>query len=159
MKLLALNGMKLVGYARKSPIGNDPENTTRLMQAMVRNLKERSFASRIYVPSSWASTRLIQRDLKPDNSIMEKLEVVNGNTQDFLEYVKASNYSICLISIDFYGITTIRSDLVQLIENTPAIKKIAIDNEVYIFDAETLKNDQKMLEKFDNRSQFYNRSK
>lgn len=127
MKLLALNGMELVGYARKSPIDNDPENTTRLMQAMVRNLKERSFASRIYVSSSWASTRLIQRDLKPDNSIMEKLEGVNGNTQDFLEYVEASDHSICLISIDFYGITKISSDLVQLIENTPAIKKIAIE--------------------------------
>lgn len=62
---------------------------------------------------------------------------MNGNTQDFLEYVKASNHSICLISIDFYGITTISSDLVQLIENSTAIKKIAIetfaiDNEVYL---------------------------
>lgn len=157
--------MGLVGYARKSPTDNDIENNTRLVQLMVRNLKARSFATRIYVStSSWASTPFAKRDLKPDNKVMESLEHVNGNTQDLLEYINSCGHGICLISIGFSGLTTRSIGLVNLIEDNPAIKKIAIEtfamnNEVFIFDAQSLQNDKRILDRFDYRNEFYNRSK
>lgn len=157
--------MGLVGYPRKSPTDNDIENNTRLVQLMVRNLKARSFATRIYVStSSWASTPFAKRDLKPDNKVMERLEHVNGNTQDLLEYINSCGHDICLILIGFSGLTTRNIDLVNLIEDNPAIKKIAIEtfamnNEVFIFDAQSLQNDKRILDRFDYRNEFYNRSK
>ncbi|KAI7902999.1 uncharacterized protein BX663DRAFT_509158 [Cokeromyces recurvatus] len=165
LKALIRDGIELVGYARKSPTDDDIENNTRLIQLMVSNLKVRSFATRIYVStSSWASTPFAKRDLKPDSKVMESLENVNGNTQDLLEYINSCDHDICLISIGFAGLTTRSSDLVNLIEKNPAIKKIAIEtfainNEVFIFDAQNLQNNKKILDRFDYRNEFYNRSK
>lgn len=143
LKTLVRNGMELVGYVRKSPTDDNVDNNTRLVQSMVGNLKERSFASRVYAPlSSWASTSFVERDLKFDSKTMEIFDDVNGNTQGLLEYINSCDNGICLISIGFSGLTT-SVDLVNLIENNPAIKKIAIEtftlnNEIFIFDAEDL---------------------
>lgn len=164
-KTLARDGMELVGYARKSPTDDNIENNTRLIQSMVGNLRERSFATRVYVSiSSWASTPFTERDLKADSKLMESFENVNGNTQDFLEYINSCDHDICLISIGFAGLTTRSVDLVNLIENNPAIKKIAIEtftlnNAVFIFDAQDLQNNKEILDRFDYRNEFFNRSK
>ena len=115
--------MELVGYARKSPTDDDIENKARLIQLMVGNLKGRSFATRVYVStSSWASTTFAKRDLKPDSKVMENAENVNGNTQDLLGYIHSCDHDICLISIGLAGLTTRSIDLVNLIEDNPAIK-------------------------------------
>lgn len=165
LKALARDGVELVGYARKSPTDNNIENNTRLIQSMVGNLKERSFATRVYVSiSSWASTPFAERDLKADSKVVESFENVNGNTQDLLEYINSCDHDICLISIGFAGLTTRSIDLVNLIENNPAIKIIAIEtftlnNEIFIFDAQDLQNNQKILDRFDYRNEFLNRSK
>ncbi|KAG1162802.1 hypothetical protein G6F37_001816 [Rhizopus arrhizus] len=147
LKALIRDGMELVGYTRKSPTDDDIENKTRLIQLMVGNLKGRSFATSVYVStSSWASTTFAKHDLKPDSKVMESLENVNGNTQDLLEYINSCDHDICLISIGFAGLTTRSIDLVNLIKDNPAIKKIAIENnEVFIFVAQNLQNDQKIL--------------
>jgi hypothetical protein len=65
-----------------------------------------------------------------------------------LEYVKSVNHDICLVSTDFSGLTSRTHDIKHLIEDNPAIKKIAIEiftvsNEVFLFDS--LKTDDKLL--------------
>lgn len=132
LQTLARDGTELVGYARKSPIDDNIENNTRLIQSMVGNLRKRSFATRVYASiSSWASTPFAERDLKAGSKVMESFENINGNTQDLLEYINSCDHDICLISIGFAGLTTRSIDLVNLIENNPVIKKIAI--ETFIF--------------------------
>lgn len=63
------------------------DNRTKLLQAMVNNLQERSFASRIYVStSSYSSTPFFERDLKNDDGIIDKLSQVTGSTQGKIKY-------------------------------------------------------------------------
>ncbi|KAG1534264.1 hypothetical protein G6F49_013390 [Rhizopus delemar] len=128
---------------------------------MINNLSERSFAQRIYVsPSSCASTPFFERDLKRNDNIMGKLENIRGNSQDMLEYLSSVDHDICLTSIDFAGLTSRTNDIIQLVEDNPSIKKIAIDtfaisNEVFLFDADSLKMDDKLLENFNCRKQLF----
>ncbi|ORE10644.1 hypothetical protein BCV72DRAFT_199259 [Rhizopus microsporus var. microsporus] len=165
LKILAHDGLELVGYSRNSPTDNSTANTTRLLQLMVDNLKERSFASRVYVSSSsWASTPFAKRDSKANDGIMSNLKSINDNTQDLLEYLNACDHDICLISIDFASLTTRSGDLLKLIEDNLAIKKIAtetltVNNGLFIIDVQDLKENQRMLNRFDNRSVFINRPK
>ncbi|KAI9243757.1 hypothetical protein BY458DRAFT_448138, partial [Sporodiniella umbellata] len=135
----------LVSYTCKSPKDNVFDNKTQLVQLIIGSLKEHSFASRIYISmSSWASIPFAKRDTKPNNEIMSKLQNINCNTQDLLKYVNTCDHDICLISVDFAVLTTRSDDLVKLIEENPAIKKIAIEtfitsNKFFIFEAQNLK--------------------
>lgn len=68
LKNLLEDGYEIVGYARKSPANDNIDNRTKLLQAMVNNLNDRSFARRIYVStSSYSSTPFKERDLKNDD--------------------------------------------------------------------------------------------
>ncbi|ORE07831.1 hypothetical protein BCV72DRAFT_225928 [Rhizopus microsporus var. microsporus] len=79
------NGYEIIGYARKSPTGEDVACRTRLLKSMVSSLKERSFATKISVSSCiWASSRDLQGNLQ----VMDDLSV-DGNTQDLLAYLKS----------------------------------------------------------------------
>lgn len=87
LKNLLDKGYEIVGYARKSPANDNIDNRTKLLQAMVNNLQERSFASRIYVStSSYSSTPFFERDLKNDDGIIDKLSQVTGSTQGKIKY-------------------------------------------------------------------------
>lgn len=165
MKNLKKNGYEIIGYARKSPTGEDVACRTRLLKSMISNLKERSFTTKIFVsPCSWASTPLASRDLLPNSeAILDDLSV-DGNTQDLLTYLKSVNHDVCLVSIDFAGITTRSEDIVKLVETNPFLKKIAIEtfalcNEVFIFNTKKLVKDNDLLQKFENRNYFIQRSK
>lgn len=132
---------------------------------MISNLKERSFATKIFVsPCSWASTPLESRDLQPNSqAIMDDLDV-DGNTQDLLTYLKSVSHDVCLVAIDFAGITTRSEDIIKLVETNPSLKKIAIEtfaqcNEVFIFNTEKLVEDNDLLQKFEDRNYFIQRSK
>ncbi|CAO3697034.1 unnamed protein product [Rhizopus stolonifer] len=108
--------MELLGYAHKSSTDDNTEYNIRLTQSMVGNLKERFFATRVCISTSnWTSTPFAKRDLKFDSKAMESLK-----------YIDSCNHDICLISIDFAGLTIRNIDLVNLIEDNPAIKKIAL---------------------------------
>ncbi|KAI9267002.1 hypothetical protein BY458DRAFT_437561, partial [Sporodiniella umbellata] len=152
-------------YARKSPTIDNIDTRTRLLQAMVDNLHERSFTSKVYVSTnSYSSTPFFERDLKNKDSIIDKLSQVTGNTQDMLIYLKSIKHNVCLVSIDFAGLTTRTQDIIQLIETNPAIKKIAIEtftvaNELFLFDTDSLKADTELLEKFNSRKKSIQRSK
>lgn len=164
LKDLKKNGYEIIGYARK-PTGEDVTCRTRLLKSMISNLKERSFAAKIFVsPSSWASTPLESRDLQPDSqAIIDDLSV-DGNTQDLLTYLKSVSHDVCLVAIDFAGITTRSEDIIKLVETNPSLKKIAIAtftqcNEVFIFNTKELVEDHDLLQKFEDRNYFIQRSK
>ncbi|KAI8093995.1 hypothetical protein BDF21DRAFT_407690 [Thamnidium elegans] len=81
-----------------------------------------------------------------------------------LVYLKSVKHDVCLVSVDFAGLTTRTHDIVQLIETNPAIKKIAIEtftvaNELFLFDSESLTTDAELLEKFNCRKKSVQRSK
>ncbi|KAL0082948.1 hypothetical protein J3Q64DRAFT_1642054, partial [Phycomyces blakesleeanus] len=140
-------------YARKSPTKEDITSRTRLLKSMVSNLQERSFATKIFVsPCSWASSPLVSRDLQGNSrAIMDELSV-DGNTQDLLAYLKSVHHDVCVVTIDFSGITTRSEDIVKLVEANPSLKRIAVEtfsqcNEVFIFDTERLVKDNNLLKK------------
>ncbi|KAI7869246.1 hypothetical protein BDF14DRAFT_1723123 [Spinellus fusiger] len=118
----------------------------------------------VYVsPCSWASSPPVSRDLKDGQQIMEALNI-DGNTQDLLTYLKSIDHHVCLVSIDFAGITTRSQDIVNLVEVNPSLKMIAIEtfalcNEVFIFDTAKLITNNDLLHKFENRNYSIQRSK
>ncbi|PHZ07179.1 uncharacterized protein RHIMIDRAFT_316939 [Rhizopus microsporus ATCC 52813] len=156
IKNLKRNGFEIVGYARKSPSNDKNENRVKLLQKMVDNLQSRSLTTRIYVSfSSCASTPFSERDTTTNKSMIAKLSNVNGDTQD---------RDICLVSIDYAGLTSRPQELNRLIENNDKIKKIAIDtfaldNEIHLFDTKLLVSDPTLLTKFDCRKKILQRSK
>ncbi|KAF1796284.1 hypothetical protein FB192DRAFT_1337011 [Mucor lusitanicus] len=163
IKNLQKKGYEIVGYARKSPTNEDAETRKKLLKSMISNLKERSLATRIYAsPCSWASSPLESRDLRPQ-VIMNNLSV-DGNTQDLLTYLKSVSHDVCLVAIDFAGLTTRSQDIIKLVETNPSLKKIAIEtfaqcNELFIFNTEELVQNNDLLRKFEDRNCLIQRSK
>ncbi|KAG1135812.1 hypothetical protein G6F37_012516 [Rhizopus arrhizus] len=152
-------------YARKSPTGEDVIRRTRLLKSMVSNLKEQSFATKIFVlPCSLASSPLVSRDLQGNSQVIVDELSVDGNMQDLLVYFKSVHHDVCLVTIEFAGIATRSEDIVNLVEANPSLKKIAVEtfaqcNEMFIFDTERLVNDDSLLQKFENRKYCIQRSK
>ncbi|RCH80362.1 hypothetical protein CU098_005056 [Rhizopus stolonifer] len=165
LKNLKKNGFEIIGYARKSPTNEDVDNRTRLMKSMITNLKERSLATKIFVsPCSWASSPLQSRDLQSNSQDILNNLSVDGNTQDLLTYLKGIDHDVCLVTIDFAGITTRSQDIVNLVEANPSLKKIAIEtfalcNELFLFDTQELVRNNDLLQKFDSRNRCIQRSK
>lgn len=74
IKKLIQEGYEIAGSARKSPGDEDEDTRIRLLQEMINNLTERSFAQRIYLSAnSRSSTPFFERDLKPHDSVISKL--------------------------------------------------------------------------------------
>ncbi|KAI8968265.1 hypothetical protein BDF20DRAFT_839387 [Mycotypha africana] len=123
-----------------------------------------SLTTRVYVSfSSCASTPFRERDTTASKSVL-KLTNVNGDTQDMLHYLQSAKHNICLVSIDYAGLTSRSQELRRLIENNEKIKKIAIDtfaldSEIHIFDTKLLASDPSLLTKFDCRKKILQRSK
>lgn len=71
-----------------------------------------------------------------------------------LHYLQSADHDICLVTIDYTGLTSRSQELKRLIENNDKIKKIAIDtfvldNEIHLFDTKLLASDPTLLTKFD----------
>ncbi|KAI8388294.1 uncharacterized protein BYT42DRAFT_491594 [Radiomyces spectabilis] len=106
IKQLKTEGIEVIGYARKSVGDESGEKRLQLVQAMVNNLISRSLADKVYVSiSSHASAPLASRDLA-EQPIFKDLQHVEGSTQDLLEYIKSAEKDICLVSLDFAGLST-----------------------------------------------------
>lgn len=70
-----------------------------------------------------------------------------------LEYLNSADRNICLVFIDFAGLTSRTNDITKLIDDNPSIKKVAIgtftiSNEVFLFYAHSLKTADKLLQHF-----------
>ncbi|KAG2213857.1 hypothetical protein INT47_001126 [Mucor saturninus] len=94
---------------------------------MISDLKERSFATRIFLsPCSWASTPLQSRNLQPGSQGITDNLGVYGNTQDLLTYLKSVNHNVCLVAIDFAGLTTRSEDITKSVQTNASLKKLQL---------------------------------
>ncbi|KAL0097044.1 hypothetical protein J3Q64DRAFT_1631010, partial [Phycomyces blakesleeanus] len=67
------------------------ENTTRLLELMIKKLQNRCFCSRIYAsPNRPTSEHIIKRDFnmnKRNTNIMDSLTDCDGNTQQIMHFL------------------------------------------------------------------------
>ncbi|KAI9011869.1 hypothetical protein CLU79DRAFT_771653 [Phycomyces nitens] len=131
---------------------------------MVQNLRSRSLATRIYVSAcSRSSTPFEERDIKK-LEIHDELTDIDGDTQEMLKYLQSVKHDVCLVSLDFSGLSSRSHHVKDLLDKNHSIKKItietfAVSNEVFIYDSDTLLSDIKLLENFDCRPKPVQRSK
>ncbi|ORX52439.1 hypothetical protein DM01DRAFT_1323617 [Hesseltinella vesiculosa] len=156
-------GFQVIGYARKS-IGKEDEDTRiRLLQNMVERLAKRSLVKKVFVsPSSSASEKISARDTN-EVGIARRLKNVDGNTQDLISFIAATE-NVCLVVLDFAGITTDAEDLRSFVQDNSNLKMIVIDqlpfqHEVKLFQRNQLLNDPQALENFICRKSCVQRSK
>ncbi|KAI7851507.1 hypothetical protein BDC45DRAFT_571992 [Circinella umbellata] len=129
------NGYEIIGYARKSPSSEiNMETRLKLLQRMIDNLRDRSVVDKTYVSVSY-----------------------------MLEYLQSVDHNVCLVSIDYAGLSSHSHLIKGLLEDYPVIKKIAIetfsfDNKIQLFDSDRLQSDDQLLENFDCRKKLVQRS-
>ncbi|KAI8359135.1 hypothetical protein BD560DRAFT_334940, partial [Blakeslea trispora] len=83
---------------------------------------------------------------------------------DMLQYLQSADHDICLVSIDYAGLSSRSQELKRLIENNDKLKKIAIDtfaldNGIHLFDTKLSLSDPALYTKFDCREKILQRSK
>lgn len=107
------DGYQIIGYCRKSVAGT--KNRASCLQRMINILYKRSLVDKVFV-SSRSSTKqpFLKRDFEDEDDILSKLNDVHGNTKDFLEFLE-NNTKICVIAIDYAGLTTNITDLKKLL--------------------------------------------
>ncbi|CAO3664011.1 unnamed protein product [Rhizopus stolonifer] len=123
------DGYKIIGYCRKSvaEIGN----RVSCLQRMINVLYERSLVDKVFVSSrSSAKQQFLKRDLKNEDDLLSALNDVHGNTVDFLQFLKENN-KICVVAIDYAGLTTNMTDLKNLLRDNASLEKIIIDQYFY----------------------------
>ncbi|KAI9356064.1 hypothetical protein BD770DRAFT_420412 [Pilaira anomala] len=143
------DGYHVVGYCRKSK--TQSSNRATLLQRMVDILRQSSVKESFY-----------KRDFN-DQNILSELDKVNGNTQDFLTFIQ-ENDKVCVVALDYAGLTTNMTDLKNILRNNPKLQKIIIDlycyeNQFKVFDREQLLNNVNDLKLFNCRPNYRQRSK
>ncbi|CAO3691885.1 unnamed protein product [Rhizopus stolonifer] len=90
---------------------------------MINNLRSCSFATRIHVSAcSRSSTPFSERDLKNGETYKE-LNNIDGDTQEMMKYLHSTKRNVCLVSIDFPGLSSRSHQVKELLEKNPSIKK------------------------------------
>ncbi|KAI9299752.1 hypothetical protein BJ944DRAFT_235425 [Cunninghamella echinulata] len=164
VKTLISEGYQLVGYARKSPGTEDDTTRAKLLQRMVNNLKERSYAEKVFISTKSLSNEAItSRDMNSNDSIINMLDKVDGNTQEMLSVISELD-KVCLIVLDYSGLSTNCLDIKHFIRNNVNIKKIIIDcypfgEGVISYDRDSILEDSEVLNKFNSRNKYRQRSK
>ncbi|KAI8067027.1 uncharacterized protein B0P05DRAFT_208143 [Gilbertella persicaria] len=162
---LKKQGCTIIGYARKSTGRNDEENRKRLLNSMVQCLKERSLCDTVFV--SWscsAAANIASRDMNVNPDLLTDLIGVKGDTQSMISYINSSVTDICLVAIDFAGLSTNVGDLQNFFNThkklkTVLIDKLIYDNEFHEFKREAVLSDPTILSSFDCRSKPVQRSR
>ncbi|KAG2228775.1 hypothetical protein INT48_001714 [Thamnidium elegans] len=75
--------------------------------------------------------QFLKRDLKNEDDLLSSLDDVHGNTVDFLQFLKENN-KICVIAIDYAGLTTNMTDLKNLLKENASLKKMIINLSISI---------------------------
>ncbi|RCI06752.1 hypothetical protein CU098_013004 [Rhizopus stolonifer] len=110
------------------PTADTLDNRMKLLHQMIDNLRSRSFVARIFMSSSSrASTAFVERDLKVDQKVYQQLDKVDGTTQDFIKHLNAFKRSICLVVLDFAGLSSRYHHVQELLKEYLAIKKFTVD--------------------------------
>ncbi|KAI8641450.1 hypothetical protein BD408DRAFT_418058, partial [Parasitella parasitica] len=119
---------------------------------MSTNLKERSLVTKVFASASCdANQPLLARDLKKNTDILSKI-TADGDMQDLLAYIRTRD-KICIVVIDFAGLTTNSEDLEQFLRNNPNIVKLIVDklphtNSIHVYNSDELLNNQNKLQEF-----------
>ncbi|KAI8882215.1 hypothetical protein K501DRAFT_187250, partial [Backusella circina FSU 941] len=98
-----------------------------------------------------ANQPLLARDLKKNTDMLSKI-TADGDMQDLLAYIRTRD-KICIVVIDFAGLTTNSEDLEQFLRNNPNIVKLIVDklphtNSIHVYNSDELLNDQNKLQEF-----------
>ncbi|KAG2218961.1 hypothetical protein INT45_008385 [Circinella minor] len=155
-------GFSIIGYARKSPGKDNEANRVRCLRSMCDRLVERSLVDVVFISSCCkAADPLAERDRTKNCDILSTLNVA-GDMQDLLLFI-AEKPKICLVVLDFAGLTTNILDLNEFLKNNEQIKKIMVDmlpisNKVHVYDRSELVENQEKLTLFDCRKRSYQRS-
>ncbi|KAI8099241.1 uncharacterized protein BX664DRAFT_254091, partial [Halteromyces radiatus] len=116
LEKLKMEGYEIIGYARKSLGPEDSDTRARLLQSMIDKLKERSLTSKVFVSTSSSASQLFsERDILKDSEVLRKLVGVEGTTHDLISYLGTTEKDICLVSLDFAGLSTNSTDVRNLI--------------------------------------------
>ncbi|KAG0183879.1 hypothetical protein DFQ28_000672, partial [Apophysomyces sp. BC1034] len=76
-----MEGYSVIGYARKSRRNEVKESRIRLLQLMIKRLKERSLVDNVFVsPCANANELIAERDLIRDDELLKQLDV-DGDAQ------------------------------------------------------------------------------
>ncbi|KAI9470121.1 MAG: hypothetical protein EXX96DRAFT_532524 [Benjaminiella poitrasii] len=158
-------GYSIVGYARKSEGKETDKTRYRLLERMVDCLKSRSLVNMVFVsPCCSSSSPLTSRDLKGKSIALEKIAGVHGNTQDLINYLDTTDDNVCLVIVDYSGLSTNVNDLKQFVSNHKKLKKIIIDqlpfkHETKVINREIILEDPSVLSIFNCRTNTNQRSK
>ncbi|KAG0167033.1 hypothetical protein DFQ30_006471 [Apophysomyces sp. BC1015] len=123
---LKTKGYEVIGYARKSVGPEDSDTRVRLLQSMIDKLKERSLKSKVFISTSSSASQLFsERDAVKNSEIPRKLVGVEGTTQDLISYLATTEKDICVVSLDFAGLSTNSVDVRNLIRQLTNQTRIA----------------------------------
>ncbi|SAL99560.1 hypothetical protein [Absidia glauca] len=142
-------GFEIIGYARKPRGSESLGDRNRLLQQMVRNLRDRSLADHVFIsPSSSANDKLDNRD----NNERKPLKGTDGTTQNLIDYLNTTTTQIFLVCLGYAGLTTNVDDLQQFLSNHRNVKKILVDrlpytSEVDILDSEEIITNNSVAER------------
>ncbi|KAI8875630.1 hypothetical protein K501DRAFT_233357, partial [Backusella circina FSU 941] len=128
ISFLKKQGCTIIGYARKSIGSNDEEIRKRLLNNMVQCLKERSLCDMVFV--SWscsAAANFASRDMNVNTDLLNELIGVDGDTQSMISYINSSETDICLVAIDFAGLSTNIGDLQNFFNIHQKLTTVIID--------------------------------
>ncbi|ORX42678.1 hypothetical protein DM01DRAFT_1330024 [Hesseltinella vesiculosa] len=162
---LKKEGYQVVGYARKSPGEEKVDDRIRLLKQMVGRLQERSLVDKVFISSFCkADDKIAERDLEIGCDKTRKfISEIDGTMQDLISYL-ATTKKVCLVVIDFAGLSTNVEDLFCFIRNNGNIEKIIVDclpfeNNVKVYERSSLLKDTEALHEFSYRQRFTQRSK
>ncbi|KAI9363845.1 hypothetical protein BD770DRAFT_358858 [Pilaira anomala] len=125
MTSLEEEGYELIGYLRKSKGKEKEDVRIRLLETMAIRLIERCPVKAVYAfPFSNSMDKIASRDLcKESKSLVKQLNNVSGSAQDMMNHIKAANTNICLIVIDFAGLSRDSKDIRSFLRSHPKLKK------------------------------------
>ncbi|KAL0089121.1 hypothetical protein F4703DRAFT_1791418 [Phycomyces blakesleeanus] len=144
----------IIGYARRSFDPSERRKKKRSLSAMVQDLKERSMCDLVFV--SWSCSHadtFASRDVPDRGSLINSMGGVDGDTQSMISHINASEKDICLVAIDFKGLSTNTDDLQNLFnthKNLAAviIDTLHLDHTFHEFKREAVLNDPTILSPF-----------
>ncbi|KAI8327372.1 hypothetical protein EDC96DRAFT_453383, partial [Choanephora cucurbitarum] len=129
------NGHEIVGNLRKSTGEEDDTTRVRLLEQMGSSLVERSLVTKVFASASCdASQPLLSKDLKKNVRLLSKIKadgdiqvekkkihlllivtILHFNSLNLLKYIRTKE-KICIVMIDFAGLTMNSEDLEQFLK-------------------------------------------
>ncbi|KAI8063942.1 hypothetical protein BDF21DRAFT_388890 [Thamnidium elegans] len=122
---------------------------------MADRLRERCSVKTVYAsPVSNSRDEIASRDLcEKSHGLLKQLSCVSGSTQDMMNHIKTSKQAICLIVIDFAGLSSDCEDIKSFVRSHRKLKTIVIDslpvnNTVKMFTRQDILHDNQFTKYF-----------